>query len=104
MAVEPEERSTSKGSAGAVLLGTLVGLGIGVAAGLLLAPKSGKQTREELQQRLDELKAQTAQVQATMQEKIEDLIQRAAECSKSEAETSTQAPEVGQQEQAEEER
>ena len=33
----------------------LVGLGIGAGLGILLAPKSGKETRRELKEKLDEL-------------------------------------------------
>ena len=34
------------------ILGILIGIGVGAAIGLIMAPQSGRQTREALQQRV----------------------------------------------------
>ena len=41
---------------GKFVAGVAVGTAVGAAAGVLFAPKSGKETREELKVKLDELK------------------------------------------------
>lgn len=41
---------------GNVILGTLVGAAVGFAAGILLAPASGKETRDMLGEKADEAK------------------------------------------------
>ena len=48
----------SKGSKFA--LGALVGAAAGVVAGMLTAPKSGKETRTDLKRKADELKSDTS--------------------------------------------
>jgi len=53
----------------------LLGLGLGVAAGLLFAPKSGPETREYLRAKADEgkdyVKRRTAEVRDQAQEAVE---------------------------------
>jgi len=48
--------SDESNNAGNVVLGTLLGAAVGFAAGILLAPASGKETRENLNEKATELK------------------------------------------------
>lgn len=52
--------STSK-----ILLVALGGIVLGATAGILLAPKSGKETRKDLMDKINELKKQMADMLAT---------------------------------------
>lgn len=60
-------------------IGSLIfGATIGVAAGVLLAPKSGKETRQDLKNKIDELvekikKIDPAEVREDLSERVEDL-------------------------------
>jgi len=49
--------SERDGGGGGFLTGLFLGAGIGAAVGLLLAPKSGQETLEELRMKSDEIKA-----------------------------------------------
>jgi gas vesicle protein len=50
------ESSENSGSVGTAITFLLIGLGAGALAGLLLAPKSGKQMRRDLQRGLEDAK------------------------------------------------
>ncbi len=71
---ETPEQSTSISS---ILAGLLVGAAIGGAVSLLFAPKPGRETREELAQRLDELKEcvdeTTRQVTECVKERLDEV-------------------------------
>ena len=62
---ETPDQSTSEGG---LLAGLVIGALVGAAIALLYAPKPGKETREELLQRLDEVKER---VDTTTQELVE---------------------------------
>jgi gas vesicle protein len=56
----------------------LLGAGIGVGLGILFAPKSGKETRQELKEKMDDLveKAKNIQVEdvkATIEAKVQEI-------------------------------
>jgi gas vesicle protein len=51
-----EVQKRSNGSAGALFLGTLMGLMAGAAAGVLMAPQSGEATKEEILARGESLR------------------------------------------------
>ncbi len=54
----------------------LVGAGIGVGLGMLFAPKSGKETREELKKKMDDLVAKAKKLDAEdVKKKIEKKIE-----------------------------
>lgn len=53
---EPVSEPPKSGSGKAFLAGTVVGIGLGAAAALLFAPKSGEETRSELTEKSIELK------------------------------------------------
>lgn len=72
---EHERRSSTGGME--VLGGVMLGALIGAAAGLLLAPQSGKETRRQLQKKAEEVKKQAVkqaeQVKKDLQRKAEDV-------------------------------
>lgn len=61
-------RQSQPTSWGSLLAGLAVGALVGAVASLLNAPKSGKETREDLLQRLDALKEQVEQTAAQVAE------------------------------------
>lgn len=80
--------SHNSGSAGVALL---VGIGAGVAAGLLLAPRSGNDTRAMLRDRAQ--KARTKMYETTEQEKemVQDMKDKAVRTVASKAEDAAEA-------------
>jgi len=50
------------------------GLAAGFAAGILLAPKSGKETREDLASKIDELQKQVKDLSGEARIKVEEKI------------------------------
>lgn len=62
MTKTPEESS----SLGSLLAGVVIGAVIGATASLLYAPKSGKETREDLLERLDSLKTRIDETAHTL--------------------------------------
>lgn len=68
------EKQCKKSGAGKFLLGAAVGAGLGI----LFAPKSGKETRRDLKQKLDELVKKVKEidideVRESLEEKIEEI-------------------------------
>ncbi len=57
----------------------LVGLGIGSLIGILLAPKSGEETREYLSQKVKEGSEHTQKKAGELRERAEDLVGRGKE-------------------------
>jgi gas vesicle protein len=70
-------------SKGKFALGALFGAVVGVAAGILTAPKSGKETRADLRTKADELKGQATEkaheVKSKATEAAEDVKTKAEE-------------------------
>lgn len=54
----------------------LLGLGVGVAAGILLAPKSGRETRDLLRSKADEGKDYLRRRSEEVKESAEELLER----------------------------
>jgi gas vesicle protein len=54
----------------------LVGLGIGSLAGILLAPKSGEETREYLSQKAKDGSEYAQKKAQELKERVEDLVER----------------------------
>lgn len=69
-------------SKGKFALGTIIGAAVGLVAGILTAPKSGKETRAELKMKGEVLKSDAAkkaeQVQTKASEVVEDVRSKAA--------------------------
>jgi gas vesicle protein len=72
-----------QGNFGAFVLGLLVGASIGAAAALLNAPRSGEETRKQLQRAADELRKEADSVVSTakvhVQEAKDELARHATE-------------------------
>jgi len=72
MANNDEEKS--------VLVSVLAGIGIGVlvgaVAGLLLAPKSGEETRENLSKSLGDLSDKVSELGRTVSQKVTGVVER----------------------------
>ena len=58
---------------GKVALGAIPGAAVGVVAGVLTAPKSGKETRDDLKAKADDLKNQTKQKADQVKTKAETV-------------------------------
>lgn len=63
----------SNSSGGNVILGTLVGAAVGFAAGILLAPAKGSETRETLADKSDDLKDSINKVAGQAMESLNEL-------------------------------
>ena len=61
----------------------LVGLGVGVAAGVLFAPKSGKDTRKYLLRKAEEGTKYTQHKVRELREQAEDFVKRGKEVAES---------------------
>jgi len=63
-----------------VLVSVLAGIGIGVLvgaiAGLLLAPKSGQETREDLSRSMGELSDKVTELGRTVSQKVSNVVER----------------------------
>ncbi len=57
-------------------LGAIVGLTAGVIAGMLTAPKSGRETRADLKQRADDMKHKANETAEHVTDKTEEYIER----------------------------
>ena len=62
-------------SAGKFLAGFIVGGAVGALAGLLLAPKSGEETREMIAQKSSEIYGKTEDSINEIKEKAEDVVE-----------------------------
>lgn len=58
---------------GKVALGEILGAAVGVVDGVLTAPKSGKETRDDLKAKADDLKNQTKQKADQVKTKAETV-------------------------------
>jgi gas vesicle protein len=58
---------------GAMLAGAVIGFAVGGTLGILLAPKSGAETRADLNQRLDDLREKAEGTLDRLQEATADL-------------------------------
>lgn len=61
---------------GKVAIGAAVGALIGIAAGMLTAPRAGKQTRAELKAKAENLKRSASEKVETGKEKTSEVIER----------------------------
>lgn len=88
-----------------ILLNVLAGIGlgaiIGAAAGLLFAPKSGTETREDLMKAADELKVKAEGVVGELSTSVDDLMQKSKDLIDTTKTKVAQAIESGKQAMAE---
>jgi gas vesicle protein len=54
-------------------LGAIIGAAVGVVAGVLTAPKSGKETRDDIKQKSGELKGQATKTRDDLLFKAEEI-------------------------------
>jgi len=64
-------------SKGKFALGALFGAAAGIVAGMLTAPKAGKETRADLKEKADELKARAEKAKARGKVKAAELREKA---------------------------
>lgn len=65
-------KNQCKGDSG-FLIGAVLGGLIGAGAALLLAPKSGEETRKDLKQKADEMKVKTNLASKEARDKVEEV-------------------------------
>lgn len=84
-----------------VLLSVLAGIGlgavIGAAAGLLFAPQSGVETREDIKKAADDLKSRAEEVAGELGTSVDDLVQKSKDLIDSTKTKVQQAIEAGRQ-------
>ncbi len=67
---------SSGGATGTAVTFLLIGLGVGAALGLLLAPKTGKQLRRDLGRSYDEALETASDWSEEARERIEDVVEK----------------------------
>ena len=75
-----KKKSTKKQAAKNVAIGAGIGTAVGVAAGVLLAPKSGKETRDDIAKVTKDTLENVKDGLNTAKEKIEDIIKKEKDC------------------------
>lgn len=75
----------------------MFGFGIGLAVGVLFAPKSGQETREYIRTKADEGREYLKRRGGELKESAEELIERGREAVTRQRETLTAAVEAGKQ-------
>ena len=75
----------------------LVGLGVGTLLGILLAPKSGEETREYLSNKADEGRDYAQKKARELRERAEDLIERSKDIAGRQKESISAAVDAGRE-------
>ena len=57
-----------------IVIGAIIGAAAGIIAGMLTAPKSGKETRADLKDKASELKANAARKAEIAKGRVEDVV------------------------------
>jgi gas vesicle protein len=70
---------SSEGSAGTAVAFLLIGLGVGAALGLLLAPKTGRQLRKDLRRSYDDAVETVSDWTDDARGKIKDAVDKGAD-------------------------
>ncbi len=74
--LKKKKRSTKKQTAKNVAIGAGIGTAVGVAAGVLLAPKAGKETREDIARTTKETLETVKDGLNVAKEKIEEFVKK----------------------------
>lgn len=69
----------SEGAAGTAITFLLIGLGVGAAVGLLLAPKSGRQLRKDLRRSYDDALETASDWTDEAKDRFEDVVEKSAD-------------------------
>lgn len=75
-----KKKSSKKETAKNVAIGAGIGTAVGVAAGVLLAPKSGKETREDISNTTKKTLENVKEGLNVAKEKIEELVKKEGCC------------------------
>lgn len=70
-----DKKSSTKSKLGAGAIGVGIGALIGVVAGVLTAPKSGKETREDIKQKSGELKDKAVESGKKVKDKFDKKVE-----------------------------
>ncbi len=76
----PKKKSTKKQTAKNVAIGAGIGTAVGVAAGVLLAPKSGKETRDDISNTTKKTLENVKEGLNVAKGKIEDMVKKEKCC------------------------
>ncbi len=77
---QKKKKSSKKQTAKNVAIGAGIGTAVGVAAGVLLAPKSGKETREDIAKTTKKTLENVKDGLNVAKEKLEDIVKRDKGC------------------------
>jgi gas vesicle protein len=78
MRIGKYETSESNGNVGTAISFLLIGLGVGAAVGMLLAPKSGKQIRKDLRRSYDDTLDTISEWTDEAKERFEEVVEKGA--------------------------
>jgi gas vesicle protein len=70
---------SSDGSAGTAITFLLIGLGVGAAVGLLLAPKTGRQLRKDLRRSYDDALETASDWTDEAKDRFEDVVEKSSD-------------------------
>ena len=70
---------SSEGTAGTAITFLLIGLGVGAALGLLLAPKSGRQLRKDLRRSYDDALETASEWTDEAKDRFEEVVEKGAD-------------------------
>jgi gas vesicle protein len=70
---------SSEGTAGTAVTFLLIGLGVGAALGLLLAPKTGRQLRKDLRRSYDDARETASDWTDEAKDRFEEVVEKGAD-------------------------
>jgi gas vesicle protein len=79
MRIGKYETSESSSNVGTAISFLLIGLGVGAAVGMLLAPKSGKQIRKDLRRSYDDTLDTISDWTDEAKERFEEVVEKGAD-------------------------
>jgi len=74
-----ENTRSSDGTTGTAVTFLLIGLGVGAALGLLLAPKTGRQLRKDLRRSYDDALETATDWTEEAKERLEDVVEKSGD-------------------------
>ncbi len=79
MRIGKYETSESNSNVGTAISFLLIGLGVGAAVGMLLAPKSGKQIRKDLRRSYDDTLDTISEWTGEAKERFEEVVEKGSD-------------------------
>ena len=86
--IEKKRKEKRKKIVKAAVLSTVVGGGIGALSGILLAPKSGKDTRDDIKEKVNNAKAKTIEQSENLKNNVKEAKSKIKDWKNKEAVTS----------------